>query len=311
MSRLRLNRSATRALLLFWPFQSLPRCWYFASSDLPESAGPLAHVALPLLLGLLRDGLFVAALLLPIQVLHLLGARRRIPSGLTECLGVILTFALSLLLVCALADVEFMRYLGFHATLTHLALVVDWEKFQSSLSHELTPLAFPSLLLAAGFILSSALVRLDGALRFLRTGRGALASAAALALGTAAAWVPVPGPVTANAAENFFVSVVWRALRSDDLGLFWRRRRCRIPPSRRRSGGTSTPTFPWSRPPITTSAGSACSATATAPATQTATDIPCARTATISSRGSTRMRGTCRGTASTRTARASMRIRPT
>jgi arylsulfatase A-like enzyme len=218
MSRLRLNRSATRALLLFWLFQSLPRCWYFASSDLPESAGPLAHVALPLLLGFLRDGLLVAALLLPIQVLHLLGARRRIPSGLTERLGAILTFGLSLLLVCALADVEFMRYLGFHASLTHLALVVDWEKLRSSLSHELTPLAFPSLLLAAGFILSSALVRLDGVLRFLRTGRGALASAAVLALGTAAAWVPVPGPVTANAAENFFVSVVEGALRSDDLG---------------------------------------------------------------------------------------------
>ena len=64
-------------------------------------------------------------------------------------------------------------------------------------------------------------------------------------------------------------------------------------------------------PDLTTMGTAWQTATMPAPATRTGTDIPCARTATISSRGSTRVRRTCRGTASTRTARESTRIRPT
>ena len=66
-----MNRSVTRALLLFWPFQSLPRIWYLLSHSMPGDANPAVYVAAPLALGFLEDGLIVAALLVPLQVLHL------------------------------------------------------------------------------------------------------------------------------------------------------------------------------------------------------------------------------------------------
>ena len=80
MSRLRLDRSPIQALVLFWPFQSLPRLWFLATSPIPDGGEPLTHVALPLAVGFLRDGLLVAALLLPIQIAHGLGGERWIPA---------------------------------------------------------------------------------------------------------------------------------------------------------------------------------------------------------------------------------------
>ena len=63
-----LHFSPVQALLVFWPFQSLPRIWLLASAELPAGAGPLVQIALPLAVGFLRDGLLVAGLLLPIQL---------------------------------------------------------------------------------------------------------------------------------------------------------------------------------------------------------------------------------------------------
>ena len=68
--------SPVKALLLFWPFQSLPRIWFLASAELPPGAGSLGQIALSLGVGFLRDGLLVAALLLPIQLFRLFGGAR-------------------------------------------------------------------------------------------------------------------------------------------------------------------------------------------------------------------------------------------
>ena len=73
--------SPVKALLLFWPFLSLPRLWFLASAELPPGVGPLGQIALPLAVGFLRDGMLVAALMLPIHLFRFAGGVRWSRAG--------------------------------------------------------------------------------------------------------------------------------------------------------------------------------------------------------------------------------------
>jgi arylsulfatase A-like enzyme len=216
MTRLRLNRSPTQALVWFWPFLSLPRLWFFATSSLPEGSAPMTHVALPLLVGLLRDGLLVAALLLAIQLFQRLGGRRWVPARVRRGAGAAFPFALAGLLAVLFAEMEFLRYLGFHSTLEHTPLVEDWGRLRSSVAHSLRSLWLPLLLVAAAFLAATAALPLDGLERFLGTGRGVLVSGAVVAVGVAAGRVPAADVLVAQAPENYFVSVIDGAVGGDD-----------------------------------------------------------------------------------------------
>jgi arylsulfatase A-like enzyme len=218
MSRLRFNGSPTQALVWFWPFQSLPRLWYLSTSPIPAGAEPLLQVALPLAVGFLRDGLLVAGLLLPIQIAQWLGGEQWIPGRVRRGVAALFSLVLALLLAALFAEMEFLRYLGFHSTLAHLPLAEDWERLQSSVRHSLGPLAVPLALTPTAFLAAITAIRLDAVDRGLRTGRGVLVSAAILAVGVAAGRIPVPDPLVAAVSENYFVSVIRSAWDQDDWG---------------------------------------------------------------------------------------------
>jgi arylsulfatase A-like enzyme len=215
MIRLRLNRSPTQALLWFWPFLSFPRLWFLATFDPPAGGGLESGVALPLLVGFLRDGLLVAALLLPIQVLRWTGAARWVPAPARRVAGALFPFALAGVLAALFAEMEFLRYLGFHSTWAHLPLLEDWERLRSSVANALAPLALPVVLVTAGFLAANAGLRLDGLDRRLATGRGVLLSVGVLAAGLAVGRVPAADATVSHASENYFVSLVASAVRGD------------------------------------------------------------------------------------------------
>ncbi|MEE8474360.1 MAG: sulfatase-like hydrolase/transferase [Myxococcota bacterium] len=200
--------SPVKALLLFWPFLSLPRLWFLASAELPPGVGPLGQIALPLAVGCLRDGLLVAALMLPIQLFRLVGGVRWIPVRVKKRTGAVVAYVLALLLAVLLAEIEALRYLGFHPTLAHLTLAADWQRLWSSVVHSLAPLAVYFALTAVAFLACAAAPVFDAAERFLATRGGALATCVVLALGVGAGRIPAPDALTAHVADNYIVSLV-------------------------------------------------------------------------------------------------------
>ncbi len=212
-----LHFSPVQALLVFWPFQSLPRIWLLASAELPPGAGPLAQIALPLGVGFLRDGLLVAVLLLPIQLFRHLGGARWIPARAHKCVGAVVAFALALLLAGLFAEIEILRYLGFHSTPAHLTLALDWQRLWSSVAHSLAPLAVTISLTAVAFLACAAAPILDPLVRFMATRKGTLATCAVLALGVGAGRVPTPDAFTAHLADNYIVSLAQRRSALDEV----------------------------------------------------------------------------------------------
>lgn len=211
-----LHFSTVQALLVFWPFQSLPRIWLLASAELPAGAGPLVQIALPLAVGFLRDGLLVAGLLLPIQLFRLFGGTRWVPVRAQKRVGAVVAFALALLLTALFAEIEILRYLGFHSTPAHLSLALDWQRLWSSVTHSLAPLVLTLSLTAVAFLVCAAAPILDPLVRFLATRKGALATCAVLALGAGAGRVPTPNAFTAHVAENTIVSLSQRVTAFDE-----------------------------------------------------------------------------------------------
>jgi hypothetical protein len=215
----RLNRSATRALVVCWPFLSIPRLWYFARAGLPDGAAALSSVALPVAVGLLRDGLAVTALLLPVQLAGRLRLAARLRDSLAGLPGAALTLALASLLAGLMIDVEFLRYFGFHSTVTHLSLAAEWERISSSVAYYLDPAAIlvSFCLVPAGYVWTCGRPRLAVLERFAAAPAGLLASAALLGLGAAAGRVPIHSPLTANLAENYMIAFLADALSAGPL----------------------------------------------------------------------------------------------
>ena len=118
------------------PFLSLPRLWLVTTSD-----ATAADAAWVLGVGLLRDGLWVAALCLPLQI-HRRWRGERVPGRAGRAAIAALPIALAVWLAALFADAEFVRYLGFHPTWTHVSLAGDWSGFRSSVRHSLAPVRF-------------------------------------------------------------------------------------------------------------------------------------------------------------------------
>ena len=214
-----MNRSATRALLLFWPFQSLPRLWYLASVGMPGDANPLVYVAAPLALGFLEDGLVIALLLLPLQVLHMTGVRRALSDRLTDALGITLTTVLAALLAVFMLDVEFFRYFGFHSNWTHLSLLREWEQVSPLVSPSASPgkLALYVVAIPGGFAIACATICLDATRHLLWRPLGMVATFVVLCVGLGVSRVLALDPLLDSLARNYLVALVKASIDRENL----------------------------------------------------------------------------------------------
>jgi arylsulfatase A-like enzyme len=205
------SRPPVAALALAWPFLSLPRLWLVATSD--AAAVDAVRV---LGVGLLRDGLWVAALCLPFQ-LHRVWRGERIPGRAGQVAIAAVPIATAAWLAALFADAEFVRYLGFHPTWTHVSLAGDWSGFRSSVGHSLAPLVLPMLALPLAYLLAAAWLPLDKLAGRMGTGFGIAASLALMGLGMTAGRFPTPESIPADAAESFALSLLGDGFAADEL----------------------------------------------------------------------------------------------
>ncbi len=201
------------ALAVFWPFQSLARLWLVGSAGdvgFPGAVGVL-------LAGFLRDGLLVASLWLPLQILGIAFGERtdRGRAGRIAAWGV--CGVLALVLAALFGDAEFVRYVGAHPTLAHLALVGDGAGIRSSVVHSLAPLAVAMGLAPVAYLVALTQLPLAGIGRLLSGVRGVAISLCLIAAGLCASQIPLPDAVAPAVAENVWVALVRSAFGGDAL----------------------------------------------------------------------------------------------
>jgi len=123
-------RSLLAPVLVFWFFSTIPRLWFhlLEGSLIHESATALATV----MAGFFTDGAFAAVLFIPLQIFDT--PLRRLSGAAVLRIQKVLVILFTIAIAVAMVNVEYIRYFGSNANVTHFSFVSDSEALLPSLA---------------------------------------------------------------------------------------------------------------------------------------------------------------------------------
>lgn len=195
------------------------RVWYLVINGIPEGAGLVRGCIAPLVFGFIRDGAFIAGLLIPVQIMYFLKIID-LPSKRTlNILNSALAISFSIFLAILMADVEFFRYFGSHFNITHLGFITDLDALSSSFLYYTSPasmiiefLIFPGLYLFVN--LRFHFRRID---HFFLRFRSIFISILILIAGVSIRYIPLQNTLIANLTENYGVEFLKHIVLGDEI----------------------------------------------------------------------------------------------
>ena len=209
-------RSLLAPVLVFWFFSSIPRLWFhfLEGSLIHETSIALATV----LAGFFTDGAFAAVLFIPLQVFDTALRRLSAPAVLRIQRTLVVIFTISI--AVAMVNVEYVRYFGSNANLTHFSFITSSEALLPSLI-EIFPMwkIFVDLILVPGlFILSCHYFpwwRFDLNVKGWRGTAGAIVILL-IGIGVPRFW-PVSEAVWKSVADNYLFAVTHYSVFGDEV----------------------------------------------------------------------------------------------
>ena len=214
-----INKSFIAPVIMLWFFMSIPRAWYFFRGGLPAGTNILTGGIIPFSLGFVRDGLLVAALLIPIQLLYHFKVLHIIPKKVLEILIIAATFLFSILIAIMMADVEFFRYFGCHMNSTHFNFIESWKYMSSSFFSFASPtiMAFELLILPGIFFVVNYIFKFRKIENLFLTRKSIFITVFILIAGISIQFIPLKTSLLINLTENYGIAFIKHSIYGEEL----------------------------------------------------------------------------------------------